>query len=325
MTKDATGVWTATIGPLAPEIYTYSFNVDGITALDPRNTNTKMGYGGFGPVSVVQVPGSEPQFYDMKPVPHGEVRILPYESKSLGLSRSIWVYTPPGYDRGSNYPVLYLLHGGGDIESGWVMIGRANAILDNLIAEKKAKPMVVVMPLGHAVQGFYTGPARAAAVPAAATGVPPVPGALSLFARDLIEDVMPLVERTYKVSKRADDRAIGGLSMGGFGAVMIGLTHPGMFGTVGAFSGAFSGARESMLGTAAGALSTGTAPYFYLACGVADSVLPASRALVAALDEHDIAHEYREVPGGHTWDVWDPQTLAFLDVLAGRPGFKAVP
>ena len=165
LTRGDNGVWSVTIGPLAPDIYTYAFNVDGVTALDPLNANTKYGYGRFGAVSVVEVPGDGPQFYDVKPVPHGEVRIRPYMSKTLGVSRTVWVYTPPGYDKGSNFPVLYLLHGAGDIESGWTMIGRANNILDNAIAEGKAKPMVVVMPLGHSIQSFWTGPAKQVADP----------------------------------------------------------------------------------------------------------------------------------------------------------------
>ncbi len=146
MTKGADGIWTVTVGPLAPDIYTYAFNVEGAVALDPRNANTKYGYGNFGPVSVVEIPGDGAQFYDARPVPHGEVRIRPYISKTLGLSRTVWVYTPPNYDKGVDFPVLYLLHGAGDIESGWTLIGRANNILDNLIADGKAKPMVVVMP-----------------------------------------------------------------------------------------------------------------------------------------------------------------------------------
>ena len=204
MTKGPDGVWTVTIGPLAPDIYTYAFNVDGAVALDPQNTNTKLGFGTFGPVSVVEVPGEGPQFYDSKPVPHGEVRIRPYESKTLNLSRTVWIYTPPGYETGKDYPVLYLLHGAGDVESGWVLIGRANLILDNLIAEKKAKPMVVVMPLGHTIQSFWTGPAKALPNEMAAAyakgGLEAVlfalmagdgKGGLSLFAKDLLEDVMP--------------------------------------------------------------------------------------------------------------------------------------
>jgi hypothetical protein len=128
MTKGPDGVWTVTIGPLAPDIYTYAFNVDGISALAPRNPNTKYGYGSFRPVSIVQVPGAGPEFYDVKPVPHGEVRMRPYVSKSLGVSRTVWIYTPPDYEQGKDFPVLHLLHGAGDIESGWTMIGRANVI-----------------------------------------------------------------------------------------------------------------------------------------------------------------------------------------------------
>ena len=115
MTKGADGVWTLTLGPLAPDIYTYAFTVDGVVALDPRNPNTKYGYGNFGPVSIVEVPGDGPAFYDVKDVPHGEVRIRPYTSKALGVHRTVWVYTPPDYDRGKEFPVLYLLHGAGDI------------------------------------------------------------------------------------------------------------------------------------------------------------------------------------------------------------------
>ena len=173
MTKGEAGVWSVKVGPLVPDIYTYSFNVDGVTSLDPRNPNTKYGYGNFGAVSVVEISGDGPAFYDVKPVPHGDVRIKPYVSKTMGVGRTLWVYTPPNYDRGSNFPVLYLFHGGGDIESGWTMIGRANNILDNLIAEGKARPMVVVMPLGHAVQSFWAGPARPspnAPAPGAARG-----------------------------------------------------------------------------------------------------------------------------------------------------------
>jgi Putative esterase len=161
MMKDAQGLWSVTSTVLPPDIYAYAFIVDGVTALDPRNANTKYGYGSFGATSVVEVPGDGPQFYDIKPVPHGAVTIQPYVSKSMGVGRTAWIYTPPNYGQAGNLPVLYLLHGGGDIESGWTMIGRANLILDNLIAEGKAKPMVVVMPLGQGIQSFWTGPAKA--------------------------------------------------------------------------------------------------------------------------------------------------------------------
>ena len=240
LTRGDNGVWSVTIGPLAPDIYTYAFNVDGVTALDPLNNNTKYGYGRFGAVSVVQVPGDGPQFYDVKPVPHGEVRIRPYISKTLGVSRTAWVYTPPGYDKGSNFPVLYLLHGAGDIESGWTMIGRANNIIDNAIAEGKAKPMVVVMPLGHAIQSFWTGAAKQVPDPVAKSMAGMTlaeiinsmmggdgKGGLSPVTKDIVEDVLPMIESTYKVSKRPEDRAIAGLSMGGGHSINISFVAAG--------------------------------------------------------------------------------------------------
>ena len=259
MTKGADGVWTVTIGPLGPDIYTYAFNVDGVVALDPQNTNTKLGYGSFGPVSVVQVPGDGPQFYDSKPVPHGDVRIRPYESKSLGFSRTVWVYTPPGYDSGKDYPVLYLLHGAGDVESGWVLIGRANLILDNLIAEGKAKPMVVVMPQGHPIQSFWTGPAKALPDTMGAAfakgGIDAVltalmsgdgKGRLSPFGKDLMDDVVPMVEKSFKVSKKPEDRAIAGLSMGGGQTLNVALNRPEMFRYVAIMSGAVTGKADEI-------------------------------------------------------------------------------
>jgi hypothetical protein len=223
MTKGADGVWSVTVGPLEPDIYTYAFNVDGISALDPRNNNTKYGYGNFGPVSVVQVPGDGPQFYDVKDVPHGDVRIRPYVSRSLGVTRTAWIYTPADYEQGKDFPVLYLLHGAGDIESGWTMIGRANTIIDNLIAEKKARSMVVVMPLGHTIQSFWTGPAKSVPDPVSAAMRPGATlddiistmmsgdgkGGLSPFGRDLVDDVMPMVEKTYKVSRKPEQAVDG--------------------------------------------------------------------------------------------------------------------
>src|SRR4029079_16799580 len=146
---------------------------------------------------------------------------------TLGLARQVWIYTPPDYDKGKAYPVLYLLHGAGDIESGWTLIGRANNILDNLIAEGKAKPMIVVMPLGHAIQSFYAGPAKSAPAAPPAAGVTPAP--LTPFANDLLDDVIPRVAKTYKVSTKPDDRAIGGLSMGGGQTLNIGFTRPELF------------------------------------------------------------------------------------------------
>jgi enterochelin esterase-like enzyme len=321
LTKGADGVWTATIGPLAPDIYTYAFNVDGVTALDPRNSNIKYGYGGFGPVNVVSVPGDGPQFYDVKPVPHGKVAIQPYVSKSTGLSRTVWIYTPPGYERGKDYPVLYLLHGAGDIESGWTMIGRANNIIDNAIAEGKAKPMLVVMPLGHGIQSFWAGPAKRVADPVSsvmgggrtlddiitAMMAGDGNGGLSPVTRDIVEDVLPMVEREYKVSKRADDRAIAGLSMGGGQTINIAFSRPELFRYVVLMSPAANAnvAKIYPKFMATPSIANKQFKLLWLGVGKDDGLTgPGDRAFAETLTKHGITHTFALTEGRHEWTVW---------------------
>ena len=320
MTKGDNGVWSVTVGPLPPDIYTYAFNVDGVTALDPRNANTKYGYGGFGAVSVVQVPGDTPQFYDVKPVPHGEVRIRPYVSKTTGLSRTVWIYTPPDYDRGKDYPVLYLLHGGGDIESGWTMIGRANNILDNAIAEKRAKPMVVVMPLGHSIQSFWAGPAKEApdpmtkafssgALDAILTAIMAGDGngGLGPVSKDLVEDVMPMVERTYKVSKRPDDRAIAGLSMGGGQSINVAFSNPQLVRYVVLMSPAAGATVEKLYPKFLADPSVANKQFklLWLGWGKDDTLTgPGDKAFADTLTKHGIKHTLSVTEGRHEWSVW---------------------
>jgi enterochelin esterase-like enzyme len=322
MTKGENGMWTTTVGPLPPDIYTYSFNVDGVVALDPRNPNTKYGYGGFGAVSVVQVPGDGPAFYDVQPVPHGEVRIRPYVSKTMGVGRTLWVYTPPNYDRGSNFPVLYLLHGGGDIESGWTMIGRANNILDNLIAEGKARPMVVVMPLGHAVQSFWAGPTRPspnAPAPGAGRGGGGTPGpvGLNLFGRELVEEVIPFVEQTYKVSKRPEHRAIGGLSMGGGLTMNAAFNRPNLFSHVIIMSSGGQNAETSYPEFFKnGAAINKQFKVFWIAIGKDDALVGGgSKALTDALTRAGIKHTYLVTEGRHEWTVWRHHLREFVPLL----------
>ena len=159
MTKDDDGVWTATVGPLAHDVYNYQFNVDGVVAMDPANPSVKLGFGAFPPANLVEIPGDGLEFYDAKPVPHGTVRFETYDSKTIGAPRTLWIYTPPGYESGNTrYPVFYLLHGSGNIDSSWMLTGRANHIMDNLIAEGKTKPMIIVNPLGYARAGVGHGP-----------------------------------------------------------------------------------------------------------------------------------------------------------------------
>jgi len=322
MTKGDGGLWSVTVGPLDPDIYTYAFNVDGVTSLDPRNPNTKYGYGGFGAVSIVEVAGHGPAFYDVKPVAHGEVRIRPYVSNTMGVGRTLWVYTPPNYERGGNFPVLYLLHGGGDIESGWTMIGRANNILDNLIAEGKARPMVVVMPLGHAVQSFWAGPAMPSPnvpTPAGrgAAGQPPAPAGLNLFGRELVEEVIPFVERTYKVSKRPDDRAIGGLSMGGGLTMNVAFNRPDLFRHVIIMSaGAASPEQAYPTFFANPAKINQQFKTFWIGIGKDDTLVGNSaKTLNDALTAKGITHTYRVTEGRHEWTVWRHHLYEFAPLL----------
>jgi enterochelin esterase family protein len=295
--------------------------------------NTKYGYGGFGPVSVVEVPGDGPQFYDSKPVPHGEVRIRPYESKTLGLSRTVWVYTPPGYDKGSNYPVMYLFHGAGDIESGWTMIGRANLILDNLIAEGKAKPMVVVMPLGHTIQSFWAGPSKsyvappppaaagAAAPPAGAPGAgrggPAGPQALNAFSKDVLDDIMPMIESAYKVSKKPDDRAVAGLSMGGGQTMNLGFNRPDLFRYIVIMS---MGAQNTDASFPAfykdPAAINKQLKVFWIGVGKDDTLVGTNaKALDETLTAKGIKHTFRVTDGRHEWTVWRHHLYEFAPLL----------
>lgn len=232
MTKNANGVWEATIGPIDPGAYRYNFNVDGVTVIDPRNPSVSESNTNVW--SLVQVQGSD--FMDTKQVPRGAVASVTYYSTALKRFRRMHIYTPPGYELGKGkFPTFYLLHGASDCDDSWTSVGRAGFIVDNLIAAKKAKPMVIVMPAGHtSAAGF--GAARGA-TPAAAGGAPP----LDEFTQDFVTDIMPYVEKNYRVLPGRANRAIAGLSMGGGQALQIGMSHLDTFHAIGAFSAAARG------------------------------------------------------------------------------------
>ena len=302
MTKGEDGVWTATVGPLPPEIWIYNFRIQGIDVADPSNPAIKPVPPGFAMSSFVEVPGETPAFYDSRPVPHGEVRMVLYESKPMGVTRWLWIYTPPDYDKNSTkYPVLYLLHGNGEAQNGWVMNGRANIILDNLIADKKAQPMVVVMPQGHALQGANVGP------------LVRLTGETDMFSKrfpqDLLEEVIPLVERNYRVYTDADHRAIAGLSMGGGQALSIGLTHPDLFHYVLGFSAAVGGPFMNAEAEFNEALVNPEAldsklRLLWVACGKQDFLYQANRQFVDMLKSKGVRLQFRDTEGSHIWSVW---------------------
>jgi enterochelin esterase-like enzyme len=302
MTKGEDGVWTATLGPLPPEIWIYNFRVQGVEVPDPSNPAIKPVPPGFAMSSFVEVPGDTPAFYDSRPVPHGEVRMVLYESKTMGVTRWVWIYTPPNYDRSSaKYPVLYLLHGNGEAQNGWIMNGRANIILDNLIADKKAQPMIVVMPQGHALQGANVGPLVRLA------------GETDMFSKrfpqDLLQDVMPMVERKYRVHADADDRAIAGLSMGGGQALSIGLARTDLFHYVLGFSGAVGGPFMNAEAEFSEALLkpeilNSSLRLLWVSCGKQDFLYQANRQFVDLLKGKGVKVLFRETEGSHVWSVW---------------------
>ena len=284
MTKDDAGVWSVTVGPVPAGVYEYSFNVDGVSMIDPGNRDIK-------PMraprtSILEIPGTPPLLTDFQDVPHGKVTLQWYHSKSLNRRRALQVYTPPGYDAApaARFPTMYLFHGSGDNEATWVTNGKANWILDNLIAQKRAQPMIVVMLDGHAVTGSG---ARGGNTPA--------------FERDLLEDAMPLVVASYRTREDAAHRAIIGLSMGGGQSLAIGLKHADKFAWVGGMSSA-AGNANSLIGDAT-ALNK-QLKLLWIACGKDDGLVTANRAFDAALTTAGVKHEWVETEGNHSWPVW---------------------
>lgn len=303
MTRDEAGVWSVTIGPLAPDVYNYQFNADGVIAMDPANPAVKLGFGAFPPANMFEIPGDE--FDDARDVPHGAVRVETYHSKTMGVPRTIWVYTPPGYDRGNTrYPVFYLLHGSGNTDSSWILTGRANYIMDNLIAEGKTKPMIIVTPFGYVRQGVNLAPERP--VPGAP---PPGPGAQvggGLFGKDLLEDVIPFVESKFRTLKDADNRAIGGLSMGGGQSAAIAFANPDTFHSIVIMSAGAANAEKNyprFFGSADAVNKK--LKLLWVGVGKDDKlVMAGSEALREALTRNKIEHTYRVTEGRHEWVVW---------------------
>ena len=302
MTKGTNDVWEVTLGPLGPGAYRYNFNVDGVAVIDPRNPSTSESNNNVW--SLVSVPGAD--FMDTKDVPHGAVSAVTYYSTALKRFRRLHVYTPPGYESGKGkFPVFYLLHGAGDCDESWTSVGRAGFILDNLIAGKQARPMLVVMPAGH------TGPFR--------TGGPRP--AVDEFSQDFLSDVMPLVERNYRVYTDRKNRALAGLSMGGGQTLNIGIPHLDKFAYLGVFSSGVFGITGGNRGGATNAPSGPTfeeqhraelddpklkkgLKLFWFATGKDDFLVETSRATVAMFKKHGFEVVYKETEGAHTWINW---------------------
>lgn len=301
MSKDDKGIWSVTVGPIPSEFYWYDFIVDGVTSLDPRNKFTMRG---LNIHNILMVPGKESSLYQVNDVPHGTVAGVWYESPSLKMSRRMIVYTPPGYESSKErYPVLYLLHGGGGDEFEWETAGRMPQILDNLIAQGKAKPMIVVMPNGHAAMRMSAGLGSVAGqTPNAAGAVSGGPRTLGgAFPVSLVKDLIPFVERNYRVVADQEHRAVAGLSMGGGHTMAATTQNPQAFAYIGVFSAGWGSGDTERLA----AIKKGGVKLFYVACGTEDRLaLESSRRLAKQLEQVGLKATYRETPGGHTWFVW---------------------
>lgn len=307
--KDEQGVWTVTTDPLEPDLYGYSFVADGVSLLDPANHLMKPNL--LSPQSLVHVPGPASVTWEVASVPHGTIHRHFYRSNIVGDDRDFYVYTPPGYDATAKttYPVLYLLHGFSDDASGWTAVGRAHIIMDNLIAQGKAKPMLVVMPLGYGAPEI---------VSRAGPGMRD-PGVrqrnMDRFRDSLLSEVIPEVEKTYRASKDRDFRAIAGLSMGGAESLYTGLNALKTFAWVGAFSAGGGDSDFNKAFPALDAKSNSQLRLLWIACGTEDRLIEPNRKFREWLKSKDIRVSEIETPGAHTWMVWRRNLSEFAPLL----------
>lgn len=309
MQKDEQGVWTVTTDPLAPDLYGYSFNVDGVRTIDPSNPQMKPNL--LNTDSLVHVPGPASLEWEVGAAVRGELHRHFYKSGVVGDDRDYYVYTPPGYEAGSKktYPVLYLLHGFSDDASGWSAVGRAHVIMDNLIAQGKAKPMLVVMPLGYGapeiLQRSRTGPRD------------PSLGQRNMekFRDALLTEVIPQVEKKYRVANDRNSRAIAGLSMGGSESLFTGLNALDRFAWIGSFSAGGLGADFNTTFPALDEKANQQLKLLWIACGTEDGLIAANRKFLDWLDTKQVRYTKLESPGAHTWMVWRRNLAMFAPML----------
>jgi enterochelin esterase family protein len=302
MVKGDQGIWEAVIGPIEPGTYRYTFTVDGVSTTDPRNPLTSQSLTHSS--SMYDVPGAE--FMEYKAgVPHGAISTVNYDSSATGGQRRMHVYAPPGYESGTaRLPVLYLLHGGGDSDDSWGTVGRAGAILDNLIAAGKAAPMMIVMPAGHISTDFQL--------------TPGVRMGHDAFNDDLTKVVLPFIDAHYRTIADRDHRGIAGLSMGGLQALDIALDDSADFAYVGIFSsGWFSNAQKDEEDTDVQHYRTSGKPFhlFWVNAGKFDIALQNSDATVAILKRAGIDVEQHQSAGFHAWNNWRDYLNQFAPLL----------
>lgn len=296
MIKDSSGVWSVTTEPLEATVHLYFFTMDGVTMADPVNPRMKLRVRTSG--SLVEVPGDPIPVWGMRIVPHGSMDWNTQHSTVYGDTHEFLVYLPAGYHTSkAKYPVLYLVHGAGDTALAWGTAGAANLILDSLIAEKKAAPMIIVMPFNGS---------NAPAAANAGRGAGGRGGGNTLFEDYMLKELIPFVDANYRVAPGRQNRAMAGLSAGGAATFNIAFKHPELFSSAGLFSAANAGTFESRYPQLAGD-SRGTNakfPVIWIGCGTEDPLDQGARALDAELTRFGIHHFYRDRQGGHVWPVW---------------------
>ena len=307
MRRDSKGVWSITTGPWPSGVYSYQFEIDGVKSIDLDNPIVKRGTELYG--SVVEVINGQPGFDQWQQVAHGSLHIIRYPSKVMRGVRNMYVYLPAAYQDKSQqkFPVLYLRHGGGDNESSWTQeSGRADVILENLVAAGKAVPMIIVMPYGLTDGSWAGGSSKEG---------------MELLEKELLEDIMPYIERNYRALTGPANTAIAGLSMGGGQAFIIGLRHTGRFAWIGQFSsGLLADPNFDINERAPGVYNSASSlnkklRLLWTGCGTDDPRMPGHDALAARLQQAGIKHEVFNTPGGHEWKVWRTELHAFLQRL----------
>jgi enterochelin esterase-like enzyme len=304
MTKNSEGVWKVTTDSLSEGFHYYSLIIDGVAVADPASETF---YGMGRMASGFEVPFKGDGYYEVRSVPHGDIRIKRYYSTVTNTWREIYLYTPPGYDEnaGEKYPVLYILHGGGEDERGWAMQGKADLILDNLIAEKKAIPMILVMVDGN-------------------MPLPPFgEDILKAFDTELTQCVIPFVEKNYRVKTDAQDRALAGLSMGGIQTLYAGINNTQLFSYLGVFSSGWilpmqsniANEQYEFMAKNADMINNNLKLLWIAVGGKEDIAYKNCQTMLSKFNEMNIRYQYYEYSGGHTWPVWRNDLFHFAQLI----------
>ena len=316
--KNDTGLWTLTVGPLEPEIYTYSFSSYGIRFLDPANSLVMRD--GRRHESMLLVPGKASSLYAVQNVPHGTLSKVWYDSPTLELKRRMYVYTPPGYESGTEkYPVFYLLHGGGGDEDAWSTLGRTCQIMDNLIAQGKAKPMIVVMTNGN--PGDAASPGEAPPKKEEDNMEDIFSMGSGVFEKSLVNDVIPFVDKQYRTLPGRENKAVSGLSMGGMQTMNLAFDHTDVFDYFGVMSMGLTDPDPSgrtwfqNVDTRIKNLETKGYKLYWIGCGTDDFLYEAAGNLVDKMKENNLEFTYRESSGGHSWSNWRIYLSEFAPLL----------